>query len=102
MEAAKGASRSSSSPDATPDERVTVPAAGLFVLIGAHPHADWLPPGIARDDRGFVLIGDSAGTGHDGHTASAFETTMPGVCAAGDVRHGSMKRAGAAWGRLRA
>ena len=80
------------------DERVTVPAGGLFVLIGAHPHTDWLPPGIARDDWGFVLTGGSAGTGSDGHAASAFETTMPGVYAAGDVRHGSMKRVGAAVG----
>jgi len=80
------------------DERVTVPAAGLFVLIGAHPHTDWLPPEIERDDWGFVVTGGSGGSVATGRTASSFETTMPGVFAAGDVRHGSMKRVGAAVG----
>ncbi|HEY1390340.1 MAG TPA: FAD-dependent oxidoreductase, partial [Ktedonobacterales bacterium] len=34
-----------------------VPAAALFILIGASPHTQWLPPGIARDDHGYVLTG---------------------------------------------
>ncbi len=81
------------------DERVTVPAAGLFVLIGAHPHTDWLPPEIERDDWGFVVTGVMSGeSGSGGHAGTSFETTMPGVFAAGDVRHGSMKRVGAAVG----
>ena len=32
----------------------TVPAAALFVLIGAHPNSDWLPDTVARDDYGYV------------------------------------------------
>ncbi len=72
----------------------TVPAAGLFVLIGAHPHTDWLPAPIARDDWGFVLTGEDAGP----QARSPYETTMPGVFAAGDVRHGSTKRVGSAVG----
>src|SRR4029453_12085591 len=35
-----------------------VPAAALFVMIGAEPHTDWLA-GVERDDRGYIL------TGHD-------------------------------------
>ena len=35
----------------------TVPAAALFVLIGAHPHTDWLPGEIDCDERGYVLTG---------------------------------------------
>ena len=35
----------------------TVPAAGLFVLIGAEPHTQWLPDGVERDDAGYVLTG---------------------------------------------
>ncbi len=30
---------------------------GLFLLIGAAPHCDWLPDAVARDERGFVLTG---------------------------------------------
>ena len=35
----------------------TVPAVGLFLMIGAHPHTDWLPAEVNRDPRGFVLTG---------------------------------------------
>ena len=34
-----------------------VPAAGLFIFIGAAPHTDWLEGAVARDARGFVLSG---------------------------------------------
>ena len=85
----------------TAGERETVPADGLFVLIGARPRTDWLPAEIARDQRGFVLTG--------GHLADdgrwplerrplLFETSMPGVLAIGDVRHGSVKRVASAVG----
>ncbi len=30
---------------------------GLFLLLGAEPRCDWLPPALARDARGFVLTG---------------------------------------------
>ena len=35
----------------------TVPAAALFVLIGAEPRTEWLPREIERDEKGFVLTG---------------------------------------------
>jgi thioredoxin reductase (NADPH) len=73
------------------------PAAGLFVLIGARPHTDWLPAAIARDRWGFVL------TGHEAEAAASderceLETTVPGIFAVGDVRAGSTKRAASAVG----
>ncbi len=34
-----------------------VPAAGLFLLLGARPTCGWLPASVARDPRGFVLTG---------------------------------------------
>ena len=34
-----------------------VPAAAAFILIGAVPRTDWLPPEIERDERGFILTG---------------------------------------------
>ena len=71
----------------------TVPAAALFVLIGAQPHTDWLPAGIHRDDKGFILTGPDLPPAH-----LPLETSMPGVFAAGDVRHGSVKRVASAVG----
>jgi thioredoxin reductase (NADPH) len=76
-----------------------VPAGGLFVLIGAHPHTDWLPGEVARDEWGFVLTG----AGGDGVpdrpvAAMAHETSLAGVFAAGDVRRGSSRRVGSAVG----
>ncbi|HJW76617.1 MAG TPA: FAD-dependent oxidoreductase, partial [Thermoleophilia bacterium] len=38
-------------------ERRTVPAAGLFAMIGAQPHTEWLPASILRDEEGFILTG---------------------------------------------
>ena len=79
----------------------TVPAAGLFLMIGAHPHTDWLPPGIERDSRGFVLTGRDVGGDASWpleRDRLGLETSMPGVLAAGDVRHGSVKRVASAVG----
>ena len=79
----------------------TVAAAALFVLIGATPHTDWLPKGIVRDDKGFILTGQDLPPGRPGDQAPAplpLETSVPGVFAAGDVRHGSVKRVASAVG----
>jgi thioredoxin reductase (NADPH) len=80
-------------------ETELVPAAGLFVLIGAQPFTGWLPESIKRDPWGFILTGPD--TGQDWPLPRApflLETTTPGVFAAGDVRHGSMKRVASAVG----
>ena len=77
----------------------TVPADALFVLIGARPQTDWLPGEIARDAYGFVLTGDDLEEGWPlGRRPLSLETSMPGVLAVGDVRHGSVKRVAAAVG----
>ena len=75
----------------------TVPAAALFVLIGAQPHTDWLPAGIHRDDKGFILTGQDVPATRS-IPPLPLETSMPGVFAAGDVRHGSVKRVASAVG----
>jgi thioredoxin reductase (NADPH) len=73
---------------------------GLFLLLGAEPHCDWLPADVARDDRGFVLTGRDVPTERwrDDLPPASLETTVPGVFAAGDIRAGSMKRVAAASG----
>ena len=80
-------------------------AAALFVLIGAQPHTEWLPASILRDGRGFILTGSDLTNGGDRSSSAMpqrrplpLETSIPGVFAAGDVRHGSVKRVAAAVG----
>jgi thioredoxin reductase (NADPH) len=72
----------------------TVPAAGLFVLIGAEPHTGWLPDEVERDEQGYVLTGTDRRFSETSTDAPArsFETNLAGVFAVGDVRHGSVKR----------
>jgi thioredoxin reductase (NADPH) len=82
------------------DER-TVPADALFVLIGARPRTDWLPSEIASDEHGFLYTGEDIPDGHGWpleRPPFALETSMPGVLAAGDVRHASVKRVASAVG----
>jgi thioredoxin reductase (NADPH) len=83
------------------DEAETVQADALFLMIGARPNTDWLPPELARSDGGFVLTGaDVEADGEWPLERSPFplETSMPGVFAAGDTRHGSMNRVASAVG----
>ena len=84
-------------------EVVTVSA--LFVMIGAEPRTEWLEGSVERDRHGFIL------TGPDLYQARQrpagwplerppllLETSVPGVFAAGDVRHRSVKRVASAVG----
>ena len=86
--------------DVRTGERTRVTAQGLFLLLGAEPHCDWLPDAVARDERGFVLTGRDAPKScwRDGLPPDNLATTVPGVFAAGDIRSGSMKRVAAASG----
>jgi thioredoxin reductase (NADPH) len=76
----------------------TLDAAALFILIGAEPRTDWLPPEIQREERGYVLTGGSVELAPGQRRPFALETSVPGVFAVGDVREGSMKRIAAAVG----
>ncbi len=79
----------------------------LFVLIGGEPQTAWLPPALIRDQWGFVCTGRDVMDLLRERPAAAWplerdpfllETSVPGVFAAGDVRHGSIKRCAAAVG----
>ena len=79
------------------------PTTALFVFIGARPRTQWLTGVIASDDRGFVLTGpDVAGQADCAWPLERdpflLETSVPGVFAVGDVRHGSAKRVATAVG----
>lgn len=76
-----------------------VPAASMFIFIGALPRTDWLGEHIARDDRGFILTGSDLMQGGERPKGWSLErdpflleTNIPGIFAVGDVRHGSVKR----------
>jgi thioredoxin reductase (NADPH) len=82
-------------------EEETVAADGLFLAIGANPRTDWLPEAITRDDQGFVLTGADVPFERSWpleREPFRLETSLPGVLAAGDVRHGSIKRVASAVG----
>ena len=83
----------------------TVNAVALFVLIGAEPRAQWLPDAVRRDQSGFVVTGTDLLQGGQPdeqwplrRLPMFLESSLPGVFAVGDVRHGSVKRVAAAVG----
>jgi thioredoxin reductase (NADPH) len=84
--------------------RRVIDCTGLFCFIGADPATEWLGDLVALDPGGFVLTDRSlpAGALDSGaflvRDPLPFETSVPGVFAVGDVRHGSLKRVAAAVG----
>jgi len=83
----------------------TVNAVALFVLIGAEPRTQWLPEAVRRDRSGFVVTGTDLLQGGQPdeqwpllRLPMFLESSLPGVFAVGDVRHGSVKRVAAAVG----
>ena len=86
-------------------ERQTVPAAGLFIFIGAKPFTDWIQMDIIKDDKGFIATGRDLAKFADYNKVwkqkrepFSLETCSPGIFAAGDVRAGAMNRVASAVG----
>ena len=88
-------------------ETSTVPTNMLSIFIGAEPKTDWLAGVVERDERGFILTGADLVRG--GKRPGGWplardpywpETSVPGIFAAGDVRHGSVKRVASGVGEV--
>jgi thioredoxin reductase (NADPH) len=86
--------------------RETLPVTSLFLCIGGIPRTQWAESRHVRTDKaGFILTGPDlldAGKRPEGWPLDrdplALETSVPGLFAAGDVRHGSTKRVAGAVG----
>jgi thioredoxin reductase (NADPH) len=84
----------------------TVPADAIFIFIGAVPHSDIVAGIVEQDEAGFILTGPDLI--RDGRRPKNWklrrdpflmETSVPGVFAAGDVRHGVVRRVASAVGQ---
>jgi thioredoxin reductase (NADPH) len=83
----------------------TIPSAAMFIFIGVQPHAEAFAGVLERDEAGFVLTGADLPQEHGRprgwpleRPPFMFETSIPGVFAAGDVRSGANRRVAAAVG----
>lgn len=87
-------------------DTMTVSAGALFVLIGAEPRTGWMDGVIGRDEGGYILSCRDLAPAYTplmanwclGRQPYPGETSMPGMFAKGDVRHGSVKRVASATG----
>ena len=91
--------------DRNTGETKTAPAAAMFIFIGAVPRSGLVEGVVERNRVGFILTGQDLVD--DGKRPKGWkpnrdpfylETSVPGIFAAGDVRHGSVKRVATAVG----
>jgi thioredoxin reductase (NADPH) len=86
-------------------EESTLPVSGMFIFIGVQPHTDCFAESLERDEKGFVLTAGDLPREHGRprewpleREPFMFETSIPGVFAAGDVRSGANRRVAMAVG----
>ncbi len=84
----------------------TLPAAALFIFVGAVPHTDLVAGVVERNEVGFIVTGQDLI--REGRWPKNWklkrdpyllETSVPGIFAAGDVRQGSIRRVASAVGQ---
>jgi thioredoxin reductase (NADPH) len=86
-------------------EESVLACAAVFLFVGAAPRSERFAGFVECDERGFILTGpDLPRNGNRPHAWTLdrdpllFETSVPGVFAAGDVRAGANRRVAAAVG----
>ena len=87
--------------DTTTSVETEVSAGALFIFIGQGARTDWIAGLVELDDRGFIMTGSDLGplkAWNVDRDPFPFETSVPGVFSAGDVRHGSIRRVAGATG----
>ena len=85
------------------DEQQELPVAAMFIFIGATAHTDMLDGIVGRDSEGFIVTGRDINLNgrrrwNLDRDPFLMETSVPGIFAAGDVRHQSIKRVASAVG----
>jgi thioredoxin reductase (NADPH) len=87
------------------NEKTTCPAAAMYIFIGAIPHTDMVAGIVERNNAGFIVTGpDLYRNGKApkkwalNRSPYILETSVPGIFAAGDVRHGAVRRVASAVG----
>jgi thioredoxin reductase (NADPH) len=87
-------------------ETETMPAAAMFIFIGAVPHSEVVADLVARDRFGFIITGPDLkqngrrlGNWRLERDPYLLETSVPGIFAAGDVRQGAIRRVASAVGQ---
>lgn len=92
--------------DGNTGEARMVPAAACFIFIGAAPHTEMVAGVVERNEAGFIPTGPDLK--QDGKYPSSWplkrdpyllETNVPGIFAAGDVRHMAVRRVASAVGQ---
>ena len=87
-------------------ETKTVPAAAMFIFVGAAPHTDLVAGVVERNEVGYILTGEDLM--RDGRRPKNWrlkrdpfmlETSVPGIFAGGDVRYGTLTRVATAVGQ---
>ncbi len=86
-------------------ETRAIPSAAMFIFIGVRPHTEEFASVLELDSAGFLVTGSDLSLEHGrprgwglAREPYAFETNIPGVFAAGDVRSGANRRVAAAVG----
>jgi thioredoxin reductase (NADPH) len=91
--------------DGETGEEETIPAAAMFIFIGAKPHSEMVSRVVTRNLAGFIHSGSSLTT--EGQHPEGWrlkrdpfplETSVPGIFVAGDVRDEAMRRVASAVG----